>query len=89
MLIMQLNKIRKQTFAAFNSSTARNGNELMNDFKKHLEESLGLDDATILGIAPSMQGTETLLTIYFVYATPQVKKEKEKEKKKKKEKADA
>jgi hypothetical protein len=47
-----------------------------------LEESLGLDDATIISITPSMQGTETLLTIYFAYETPQVKKEKEKKKKK-------
>lgn len=85
---MRLNKIRKQTFAAFSSSSAINGNELMQDFKKHLEESLGLDDATVLGIAPSRQGTETLLTIYFAYETPEVKKEK-KVKEKKKVKADA
>jgi flagellar hook assembly protein FlgD len=80
---MQLNKIKKQTFASFDSSGAANDNQFMNDFKNHLTETLKIERVDIIGMTASVQDKKNVATIYFSYLTPEIKKEKVKKKKEK------
>ena len=81
---MQLNKIKKHTFAAFDSNGAANANGFMNNFKKHLEETLQVDRATIIGIVPSSNDSQNVVTIYFAFVTPEKKIDKKSKNEKKK-----
>lgn len=79
---MQLNKIKKQTFAAFDSSQAANDNEFINDFRNHLTGTLMVERADIIGITTSIQEKKNVVTIYFSYVTPEIKEVKKKKKEK-------
>ncbi|HYV92571.1 MAG TPA: hypothetical protein VE978_12325 [Chitinophagales bacterium] len=74
---MQLNKIKKHTLAAFASNGTINANDFMNNFKKHLEETLHVDKATIIGIVHSSPDSQNAMTVYFAYVTPEKKIDKE------------